>query len=537
MPTLRLVYLTEQQYADMTEHAHAANNNTTEQQRLPSINQQQTRLVPAIATDATRKSSSNKPPPVGEEKKMEVQSEDNEEDKDNDYHLDTLLQEAIDGVSNRRSFGGHAVQHQQVQVSSDEESENDCSIPSPSPAQADADAVQQKSGNKRKRPALLRVKHSFDDRFTKLMAFKAKYGHCNVSQRGEDASLGKWCGQLRLSYKKIQSNQKPNIKLSDEQIQRLTGAGFKWSLKVGLNFDERFNDLMSFKAKCGHCDVPCTGDNASLGHWCSEKRASYKKIQNNQKPNIKLSDGQIQRLNGAGFKWSLRKVGLNFDERFNDLMSFKAKCGHCDVPCTGDNASLGHWCSEMRVSYKKIQSNQKPNIKLSDEQIKRLNDAGFKWSLRKVGLNFDERFNDLMSFKAKYGHCNVSQHGEDASLGQWCSNLRGSYKKIHNQQKPIIKLSDEQIQRLNDAGFKWSLKVGLNFDERFNDLMSFKAKYGHCDVPCTGDNAALGQWCSHLRGSYKKIHNQQKPKRKLSDEQIQRLNDADFKWSLKSAST
>jgi hypothetical protein len=380
MPTLRLVYLTEQQYADMTDHAHAANNNTTALQQFPSINQEQTRVVPAIATDATRKSSSNKRP-VGEEKKMEEQSEDHEED--NDYHLDTLLQEAIDGVSNRRSFGGHAVRHQQDQVSSDEESEDDSS------SSVHLDVMQQSSGNKRKRPALLRVKHSFDDRFTKLMAFKSKCGHCDVSTLGEDASLGKWCSQLRLSYKKIQNHQKPKIKLSDEQIQRLNGAGFKWSLrKVGLGFDDHFNDLMAFKSKYGHCNVSTLGEDASLGKWCSNLRASYKKIQNNQKPNIKLSDGQIQRLNGAGFKWSLRKVWSG-DERFNDLMSFKAKYGHCDVPCTGENASLGHWCSEMRVSYKKMQNNQKPKRKLSDEKIQRLNDAGFKWSLRKVGSGFD----------------------------------------------------------------------------------------------------------------------------------------------------
>jgi hypothetical protein len=33
MPTLRLVYLTEQQYAIMTDHAHAANNTTAEEQQ------------------------------------------------------------------------------------------------------------------------------------------------------------------------------------------------------------------------------------------------------------------------------------------------------------------------------------------------------------------------------------------------------------------------------------------------------------------------------------------------------------------------
>ena len=45
--------------------------------------------------------------------------------------------------------------------------------------------------------------------------------------------------------------------------------------------------------------------------------------------------------------------------------------------------------------------------------------------------------------------------------------LRGSYKKIQNNQKPRTKLSDEQIQRLNDAGFKWSLNS--DFDDHFND--------------------------------------------------------------------
>jgi hypothetical protein len=302
MPTLRIVYLTEQQYAGMTDHAHAANNTTTAEEQLTSIiNQEQTRLPIA---DATRNALSKKPP-VGKEKKMEEQSDHENEDKNN--YLDTLLQDAIDGVNSHR-FCGYAVRHQQVQqeelaISSDEESENDSSSservvdavqqfqhemvssdeesendPTPSPAQADA--VQQKSGNKRKRSA---PKTSFDDRFYDLMAFKAKYGHCDASQTGDNASLGRWCSALRVSYKKIQNNQKANMKLSDEQIQRLNDAGFKWSLQG--NFDERFHDLMAFKATYGHCDVPFTaGENASLVRWCSEMRSSYKKIQNNQKP-------------------------------------------------------------------------------------------------------------------------------------------------------------------------------------------------------------------------------------------------------------
>jgi hypothetical protein len=158
-------------------------------------------------------------PPAGKEKKVEEQSD--HEDEDNDY-LDTILQESIDAV-NRRSFGGHDIhRHQQAQqeimvlssdeesendsspserrvvdavkqfqhemVSSDEESEND-STPS---AQVHVDAVQQKSGNERKIPA---PNQSFDKHFNDLMAFKAKYGHCDVSRTrtGDNAKLGRWC--------------------------------------------------------------------------------------------------------------------------------------------------------------------------------------------------------------------------------------------------------------------------------------------------------------------------------------------------------
>ena len=215
----------------------------------------------------------------------------------------------------------------------------------------------------------------------------------------------------------------------------------------------------------------------------------------------------------------------SFDVRFNDpLMAFKVKYGHCNVSCIGEDASLGRWCSVVRRSYKKIQKNEKPLMNLSDEQIQRFNDAGFKFCLRKRELQsiilFGKRFNDLMAFKAKFGHCNVSLHyGENVTLGKWCAAVRGAYKKMQNNQKTYIKLSDEQIQRLNDVGFKWC-RYSKSFDEHFNELMAFKAKYGHCNVSQYGEDASLGKWCCRQRGSYKKMeHNR-----------IQRLNDAGFNW-------
>ena len=61
--------------------------------------------------------------------------------------------------------------------------------------------------------------------------------------------------------------------------------------------------------------------------------------------------------------------------------SFQSKARSFDVPRTDEYASLRQWRSRVRKSYEKMQQNQKPQVKLSDEQIRRLNDAGFKWCM------------------------------------------------------------------------------------------------------------------------------------------------------------
>ena len=107
----------------------------------------------------------------------------------------------------------------------------------------------------------------------------------------------------------------------------------------------------------------------------------------------------------------------------------------------------------------------------------------------KVHKTFDERFKDLMSFKAEFGHCNVPDprsrnSTKHKSLGLWCSCVRKSYNSIKQGGTPRqYKLTKARIQRLECAGFVWNLYK--KFDERLKDLMAFKAEFGHCNVPGT----------------------------------------------------
>ena len=107
---------------------------------------------------------------------------------------------------------------------------------------------------------------------------------------------------------------------------------------------------------------------------------------------------------------------------------------------------------------KKMRNNEETIVAgLSEENIQRLKDVGFDCNPKKQGIpcSFDKRFDQLEAYKAKHGHCNVNtKSSDDKSLGQWCSKVRQSVKKMRNNEAPIVTgLSEENIQRLEYIGF------------------------------------------------------------------------------------
>jgi hypothetical protein len=272
-----------------------------------------------------------------------------------------------------------------------------------------------------------------------------------------------------------------------------TGSSDCKGRKGRKTFDERFKDLMAFKAEFGHCNVPKTRSKKSrnnkylsLGQWCGDVRQSYITIEQGKIPNqFKLSKADIKLLENAGFEWSRGQKKCTFDERFKDLMAFKAEFGHCNVPQTRSRTnkyySLRVWRTHVRQSYKSIKEGGIPKYnKLSKADIQRLENVGFEWSLRHNKCTFDE-----------FGHCNVpktrSRTNKYLSLGVWYNHWRQSYITIKEGGIPNqYKLSKADIKRLENAGFEWSLgHKKCTFDERFKDLMAFKAEFGHCNVPQT----------------------------------------------------
>jgi len=187
----------------------------------------------------------------------------------------------------------------------------------------------------------------------------------------------------------------------------------------------------------------------------------------------------------------------------------------------------------MRGYYNKIQQGQTLKIYITQDQIERLEEIGFKWKIKET---FEQRFRDLEAFKSEFRHCNVpSKYSVDPSLGKWCSTMRGYYNKIQQGQTLKIYITQDQIERLEEIGFKW--KIHETFEQRCHDLEAFKSEFRHCNVPYNySANPSLGNWCRDTRSAYNKIQQGQTPKSKLTkltQDEVERLEEIGFKWKLR----
>jgi hypothetical protein len=105
-----------------------------------------------------------------------------------------------------------------------------------------------------------RLAASWEYFFGKLMAFKARFDHCNVvSHWSEDLQLANWVNyQRRLGNRGL---------LSADRLQRLEALGFEWDLRTAV-WEEMFTRLVLFKERFGHCNVPRGLNDSQLPLGC-----------------------------------------------------------------------------------------------------------------------------------------------------------------------------------------------------------------------------------------------------------------------------
>lgn len=381
--------------------------------------------------------------------------------------------------------------------------------------------------------------------YQQLSDYKSQYGNCRVPSKKPYQDLKGWCQKQRAYYKKKAAS------LSPSKIKLLEDIGFEWDYKVS-NFEEKYLLLIQFKKEHGHLNVPF--DYPNIGQYCRALKTKYKlnkldpnkidllnkigfvwtnlnkydefieynefitflreigaqnitikhpkwgkyfaKIKAQRKLNL-LPQDKIEQLNSIGVIWD--KSELIFEEKISALFVFKKEFGHTNVP--RKYPKIGSYFYKQRIRFNKG--------KLPKHRIERLKEIGFDLDL----ANWQQMYAELLDYKAKFGNCLVIHKKPFMELHAWCEWIRSEKAKSY--------LNEEKKQRLKEIGFEWDLYKTI-FNEKFKQLVEFKQKYGHVNIP--NKHEELGAFIRKLRTNYKIG--------RLSKSNIKALNEIGFKWKV-----
>ncbi|HEY5234430.1 MAG TPA: Helicase associated domain protein, partial [Verrucomicrobiae bacterium] len=345
--------------------------------------------------------------------------------------------------------------------------------------------------------------------FERLKEYHSSNGDANVPYGWkENRKLAAWVSNQR--------ERRKHSTLSDEEIKLLDSLGFTWKSRDVGTWEDRLAEVVAFKAENGHCDIPLNfPENPKLGRFVNNIRT--------QRNSRRLSAERIAKLDAIGFAWGSRSreevdgegINAGWKMRFEELLRYKEKNGDCKVPNEWpENLKLGHWVNQQRYLKKCGE------LHLKREEM--LNSIAFDWGFKRDfgGVKLTDlwalRFDQLVDFKNRNGHCNVPyDHSDNRQLGIWVSNQR--------QKRKLNKLTPERLSLLNGIGFVWEDVERGVWEERFQELAEFKAKQGHCDVPVVyPENSKLGWFTKNMRAARKKGT--------LFDEKIAKLDAIGFAW-------
>ena len=291
---------------------------------------------------------------------------------------------------------------------------------------------------------------------------------------------------LTIEEKKRRAERPPEIEQGPPRKRR--------SATKKRTFDETFHELLDFKSKNSHCNVPLRyASDRALGQWVTLTR-------NTQGAWLTLE--QKQQLTRIGFDWESQqeKNERRWQTMFEELEAYRREHGDCCVPQGWkQNPTLASWVNTQR--------NKEANDKLPSHHKKQLDSMKFTWRQRKLVRNsiaedekWFEKYNKLVSFHKRFGHSLVPiEFPEDKKLGNWVSKQRMACLEK--------RLSQERKELLDNLDFVWKVdKADANashtqakWDEMFQHLLEFKAEYGHVHVNRGFSKWGLGNWVSIQR--------------------------------------
>lgn len=158
-------------------------------------------------------------------------------------------------------------------------------------------------------------KTPWDVRYSELVEYEKKNGHCLVPARFEEnPPLGRWVSLQRVRHRAwkegFELTSSRSSAMTADQVALLESIGFAWAVKN--EWDLRYQQLVEYKKKHSNCLVPARfKENQSLGQWVASQRMRYRARKDGMKTfrggTAVITERQVAMLNKIEFVWEVRR--------------------------------------------------------------------------------------------------------------------------------------------------------------------------------------------------------------------------------------
>ena len=266
-----------------------------------------------------------------------------------------------------------------------------------------------------------------------------------------------------------------NGKLSADLVMKLTAAHFIWDWREFCRcrtWDAWFVKLLAWTQLNGgdpNMKRAAKGNRAGVNNYTPEEEtlANWVWTQRCDARKGKLNHSQIERLIGLGV-W-LNRDSHTVEKAVAAIESYHAETG-------------SWWNDDDRHSNRVVKDAAKAGTLTKALRI-RLDAIGFDENLDGRDLHWAKKVDDMVEFKAKHGHCDVS----------------GREKNYLRQSKKLGIMPDDVAAKFEALGFVWrERRPRRSFDETVRQLKFFHKLHGHWPK----SNDALGNTVNHLRSKF-----------------------------------
>jgi hypothetical protein len=221
---------------------------------------------------------------------------------------------------------------------------------------------------------------------------------------------------------------------------------------------------------------------------------------------------------------------LRWNEQYNLLLAHKLEHGTCDGV---KSLKLRQWISVQLRYFKKGHLTEKRAMELKktglldavevDNYKRTKAESAYEKRMR---MNWERRYNDLVEFKRAHGADSLPSKQEDNQLQHWVWFQRSEFRNGNMAADRIAKLDEigvltairEERVLMKSANesrpeAKWNL--------RYNELAEFKREFGHLSVSRI-THPELCCWAYYQSDLFRAG--------KLSDDKVARLNELGFIW-------